>query len=155
MIPLTVPEVRRLLLALAEPPERFRFRLGWSYWRRRHQAVARRCHTARRERRWPTALFPPDAPKALPGEVTLTEAQWARIAPLLPPQQPPVGRPMLDHRRVVAGMLWIERTGAAWRELPARFGQWPTVYSRYRRWRGNGLWQRITEVLQHAEAGHA
>src|SRR5207249_3086425 len=43
LIPLTVPEVRRLLLALDEPPDRFGFRLLWATWRRHHQADAQRC----------------------------------------------------------------------------------------------------------------
>ena len=48
LIPLTVPEVRRLVLAMGEAAERRPFRLGWSRWRRAHQAVAARCHAARR-----------------------------------------------------------------------------------------------------------
>ena len=53
MIALTVPEVRRLALALTEPAERRALRLRWSRWRRRHQATAARCHAARRARRHP------------------------------------------------------------------------------------------------------
>ena len=52
----------------------------------------------------------------------LSDAAWARLAPLLPPQQPKTGsrggRPNKDHRLVVEGMLWILRTGAPWRDLP-------------------------------------
>ncbi len=55
---------------------------------------------------------------------------------------------MVEHRPVVAGMLWVERTGATWREVPAQFGPWQTVYTRYRRWRRDGLWQRIIQALQ-------
>ncbi len=50
MIPLTAPEVRRLLLALARPIEEHGFRLHWSDWRRRRQAAARRCHYKRQQR---------------------------------------------------------------------------------------------------------
>jgi hypothetical protein len=53
LIPLTIPEVRRLLcrlvLAALPPPEES---LGWSLWRRRHQAIARRCHYQRRPARF-------------------------------------------------------------------------------------------------------
>ena len=49
VIPLTVPEVRRLILAMTGPYEERDFRLGWSLWRRAHQAVAKRCHAAKRE----------------------------------------------------------------------------------------------------------
>ena len=78
---------------------------------------------------------------------TLTDDHWARVSPLLPPQRPPIGRPPEDHRTILAGMLWVVRTGATWRELPATFGPWPTVYSRFRRWRQDGIWQRILETL--------
>jgi hypothetical protein len=148
-----VPEVRRLLLALAEPPERFSFRLAWSRWRRRHQAVAKQCHVVRRARRpvlvpvvSPTINRP--HPRRSPD---LTDAQWERLRPLLPPQQPPRGRPSHDHRRMVAAMLWIERTGCSWRALPSHFGPWQGVYSRYQRWRNAGLWAQILHVLDQVE----
>jgi hypothetical protein len=48
VIPLTVAEVRRLILAMSGPYEERDFRLGWSLWRRAHQAVAKRCHAAKR-----------------------------------------------------------------------------------------------------------
>jgi len=52
----------------------------------------------------------------------LTEEQWARLAPLLPPQRPPMGRPPKDHRLLVEGMVWTLRTGTPWRICPARMG---------------------------------
>ena len=62
-IPLTVPEVRRLTLAMTEPEEEQSFRLGWSMWRRTHQAVAKRCHAAaRRALRREGALVSPKHP---------------------------------------------------------------------------------------------
>jgi hypothetical protein len=145
--------VRRLLLALAEPPERFSFRLAWSRWRRRHQAVAKRCHVARRAKR-PGALpraQPAVTPPRPPGSPDLTEDQWQRLRPLLPPQRPPRGRPNHDHRRMVAAMLWVERTGGSWRAVPGHFGPWQSIYSRYRRWRKAGLWARILQILDQPD----
>ena len=78
----------------------------------------------------------------------LTDDQWARVLPLLPPQKPVTGRPMLDHRRIVGGMLWVVRAGNPWHDLPADFGPWKTVYSRYRRWRDERIWERIIDILQ-------
>jgi len=146
---LTVPEIRRLLLALAGPPEQFNFHLAWSFWRRQQQAVAKRAHIARRARR-PAALPPvPQATLPLPsrGRPDLTDDDWHRLRPLLPPQQPPRGRPNHDHRQMVAAMLWVERTGCSWRSLPAHFGAWHTVYCRFQRWRKAGLWAQILAVL--------
>ena len=147
-----MPEARRLLLALAEPPERFGFRLAWSAFRRRHQALAKRCHAARRARRQPPCRGLPAARELGRGNLELSDEQWERVAPLLPPQQPRTGRPANDHRTTLAGMLWVARTGASWRELPAHFGPWQTIHGRYRRWRRAGTWQRILAALERPAA---
>ena len=81
----------------------------------------------------------------------VTDAQWQRLEPLLPPEKPRTGRPNHDHRRVVSGMLWIHRTGAPWRDLPERYGPVGTVSSRFYRWCRAGVWDRILCALQ-AEA---
>jgi transposase len=78
----------------------------------------------------------------------MTDAQWERLRPLLPPEKPMAGRPNRDHRTVINGILWIGRTGAPWRDLPERYGRWTTVYSRFYRWTKVGLWQKILEVVQ-------
>ncbi len=78
----------------------------------------------------------------------LTDDQWSRLAPLLPPQRPPTGKPNRDHRTIVNGMLWRLRTGAPWRDLPERYGPWETVYSRFRRWRQAGIWDRVLAEVQ-------
>jgi transposase len=83
----------------------------------------------------------------------LTNAQWERLQPLLPPQKPKTGRPAVDHRRVLNGMLWILRTGAPWHDLPERYGPWRTVASRFYRWQKAGVFQQLFDILkQQAEA---
>ena len=78
----------------------------------------------------------------------LTDAQWELIQPLLPPQRPRTGRPALDHRLIVNAILWLTRTGAPWRDLPPeRYGSWKTVYSRFRRWSEQGIWNQVFEAL--------
>lgn len=84
----------------------------------------------------------------------LTDAQWERLEPLLPSQRPDGrGRPAKDHRTIINGVLWRLRTGAPWRDLPACYGNWQTVYSRFRRWQRAGVWGRILRTLQ-ADAAH-
>ena len=78
----------------------------------------------------------------------VTDAVWARLAPLLPPQKPRTGKPNHDHRRLVNGILWKLKTGAPWRDVPERYGPWSTVYSRFFRWRRSGLWDRIFAAAQ-------
>lgn len=78
----------------------------------------------------------------------LTDAQWARLAPLLPPQKPQRGRPARDHRQMVNAMLWIHATGAPWRDLPERYGPWQSVATRFYRWVAAGIWNAILAALQ-------
>src|SRR3954465_1796799 len=56
------------------------------------------------------------------GRVDLTDAQWRRLEPHLPSEKPWTGHPNAPHRRIIDGILWILRTGAPWRALPARHG---------------------------------
>lgn len=153
LLPLTVPELRRLLLALAEPPEQFDFRLAWSRWRRHHQAMAKRCHAARRARR--PVLLPTERPAPVPAppilDPGLSEAAWQRVRALLPPPHPGGRRPTRDHRQMITAILWVERTGCSWRALPSHFGPWHTVHNRYRRWRKSGLWAAIHAILDQAD----
>jgi transposase len=78
----------------------------------------------------------------------LTTTQWERLQPLLPPQKPHIGRPAHDHRTIINGMMWILRTGAPWRDLPERYGPWPTVASRFYRWQRAGIWERLFATLK-------
>ena len=77
----------------------------------------------------------------------LTDAEWARVAPLLPRRETR-GTHYRDHRVILNGMLYRLCTGCGWRDLPERYGPWPTVASRQRRWTREGLWDRILEALQ-------
>jgi transposase len=83
----------------------------------------------------------------------LTNKQWKRLSPLLPPQKPHTGRSAADHRRILNGILWIIRTGAPWRDVPERYGVWQTIASRFYRWRKAGIWARLlAAVHQQADA---
>lgn len=86
------------------------------------------------------------------GRGEVTDAAWARVEPLLPGGGRRGGR-WADHRRILNGMLWRERTGAPWRDLPERYGPWTTVYERFRSWAADGTWDRIlTEVIVKSDA---
>jgi transposase len=159
LIPLTIPEVRRLLRLLTKPPERRGFLLHWSRWRRAHQAGARRGHIAARARAHPVVSDQPatvsrPAPVAPRPPVELTDAAWARVQPLFPPRTP-LGRPPRDTRIVLAGILWILRTHASWRALPPEYGPWRTLYGRHRLWVATGLWTRILVALNDTPTSKA
>ena len=78
----------------------------------------------------------------------LTDAQWAKLEPLLPPVKPWTGQPNHPHRPIIHGILWLKRTGAPWRDMPERYGKWETIASRYYRWCDKGIWQTIWEQVQ-------
>jgi transposase len=77
----------------------------------------------------------------------LSEKQWRQLAPHLP-GDPHRGHAYVDHRRVLNGILWRIKTGAPWRDAPARYGPWQTCYDRFVRWSRDGTWQRILKLLQ-------
>jgi transposase len=77
----------------------------------------------------------------------LTDAQWEKIAPLLPANGRPGGQ-WANHRKVINGILFRARTGVPWRDLPDRYGRWQTVYERHRRWSADGTWTKILHELQ-------
>jgi transposase len=82
----------------------------------------------------------------------LTDEQWQVIEPLLPVSGLK-GRPRVDDRRVINGMLFKAKTGLAWRDLPERYGPWKTVYNRFWRWSRNGtLTALVRRVRVIAEA---
>lgn len=76
----------------------------------------------------------------------LTDAQWAKMEPhcLGKPSDP--GRSGSDNRRFVEAVLWIARTGSPWRDLPAFFGNWNSVFKRYRDWAKAGVFVRLFEA---------
>ena len=74
----------------------------------------------------------------------LTDREFNAIRHLLPKERNgKKGRPWLSQRNVIDGILSIAKTGSPWRDLPATFGKWQTVYARFRRWTGEKHWDRI------------
>lgn len=57
-------------------------------------------------------------------------------------------RPWTDHRLAVEGMAWKFRTGAPWRDVPERFGNWSTIYKNFNRLAEQGIWARVLEKMQ-------
>jgi len=74
----------------------------------------------------------------------LNDAQWAAIEPLLPHLG---GKPRVDDRRVLSGVLHRFREGLRWRALPAEYGPRTTVFNRFNRWSQRGLWQQLYAAL--------
>lgn len=77
----------------------------------------------------------------------ITDSAWERIEPLLPGRAGDVGVTAVDNRLFVNAVYWIAKTGAPWRDLPARFGRWNSVFQRFNRWSKKGVWQRVAEAL--------
>jgi len=79
----------------------------------------------------------------------LTDGEWELIEDLFPPRAK-TGRPPVDRRNIVNGIFWILRTGAPWRDVPAEFGKWQTVWDLFDRWNASGLWDEIVTRFRSA-----
>jgi len=78
----------------------------------------------------------------------LTDRQWARLEPCLPPAKPG-GRPRTtDVREVVDAILYVLRNGIVWRALPHDFPPWETVYYYFNTWRRAGVWEQAHDLLR-------
>ena len=78
-------------------------------------------------------------------EVFLTDEQWERIQPLIPPRPRSArgGRPPADDRRCFEGILWVLKTGARWKDLPAEFPSPSTCWRRMNEWAESGVLEEI------------
>jgi len=72
----------------------------------------------------------------------LTDAQWEKISPLLPTLSS-AGRPWRHNREVFEGILWVLKTGARWRDLPAEYPSPSTCWRRLRLWEERGVWLKV------------
>lgn len=82
----------------------------------------------------------------------LRDDQWERIAPLLQGKPGDSGRKGVDNRLFVEAVLWVARTGCPWRDLPAEFGSWNSVYVRFARWSDKQVWLKVfAELRQDAD----
>ncbi|HWU17086.1 MAG TPA: IS5 family transposase [Devosia sp.] len=77
----------------------------------------------------------------------LSDAQWERIAPLLPGKAGDPGRTGSDNRLFVNGVLWVLRSGAHWRDVPERYGKDKTLHKRFTRWAKAGVWEKVFAAL--------
>ena len=91
--------------------------------------------------------MPPTSPS-----YRLSDAQWEPIQDLLPANGKRGGQ-CKDHRLLLDGILWALSDGGRWRNVPAEFGPWQTVYDRFRKWCRRGLWDKILRRLQARKMG--
>jgi transposase len=75
----------------------------------------------------------------------LGDAEWAAIEPHLPRGRR--GAHRVDDRRVISGIVHMLRSGARWRDCPAAYGPYTTVYNRFNRWSRQGVWSEIFYAL--------
>jgi transposase len=78
----------------------------------------------------------------------LSDEAWRTIEQHLPHGRP--GKPRVDDRTVISGILHVLKTGCRWRDVPSAYGPPTTVYNRYHRWSHRHIWQRIFERMAAA-----
>jgi transposase len=76
----------------------------------------------------------------------LSDEEWEVIRPLLPPRAG-VGRPRIDDRLIINGILYVLVTGCRWMDLLARYGSYETCWDRFRGWSVMGVWSKVLEAL--------
>jgi transposase len=81
----------------------------------------------------------------------ISDTDWERIKHLLPGQPGQHGGVAKDNRRFINAILWIARTGAPWRDLPERLGNWNSQWRRFDRWATKGRLAPIAEFLRDPE----
>jgi len=72
---------------------------------------------------------------------------WHLLRASLPGGEGKVGRRAADNRTFINAVLWILRTGAPWRDLPADYGDWKNVHRRFSRWRDKGVWENLLHLV--------
>jgi transposase len=77
----------------------------------------------------------------------ISDENFERIENLLPGKEGDPGV-TADNRLFIDAVLWIAKTGAPWRDLPERFGNWNSVWRRFDRWASKGVWERVFRELQ-------
>lgn len=75
----------------------------------------------------------------------LTDAQFAKLRPLLPTDTR--GKPRVDDRRVISGIIHVIKSGGRWVDAPAVYGPRKTLYNRFQRWAAKGIWSDIFHAL--------
>jgi transposase len=78
----------------------------------------------------------------------ITAAQFSCIEPFLPVQR---GNVSVSNLQVVNAILYVAEHGCKWRGLPARFGNWHTIYTRMNRWAKAGVLDRLLEEMQRQQ----
>ena len=76
----------------------------------------------------------------------LTDEPWAFLAPLLPPRAK-TGRPRVDDRKVLNGILDVRVTGCRWRDMPRQYGAYQTAWRRFHELQEKGIWRQILQAL--------
>lgn len=80
--------------------------------------------------------------------------QWRYIRHLFPRPKSGKGlrgRPSCDLRRILNGILYVNKTGCQWRMLPKEYGAWSTVYGYFNRWSAQGLWEKVLTFVRKRE----
>ena len=79
----------------------------------------------------------------------LSDEQMARLEPFFPKSH---GKPRVDDRRVLSGIIFINRNGLRWRDAPAEYGPAKTLYNRWKRWGDMGVFARVMRGLSEQGA---
>ncbi len=96
---------------------------------------------------------PPAVPQDQPAELVepqVSDPAWRLLEPLLLGTKPPHTKRARTDRQLFEGIAYKYRRNVPWREVPAKFGPWQTLYARLARWRSDGTWTKVTAAAEHS-----
>jgi putative transposase len=84
--------------------------------------------------------------KAYPSDVT--DKEWTIIEPFMPPEYEDGVKRKYEYREIINGIFYVLRTGCSWRSLPHDFPPWSSVYGYFRKWKLEGLWEKMNKEIR-------
>jgi transposase len=79
--------------------------------------------------------------------ILVHDEQWAKVKPHLPTNQPGPERKDEDDRRILSGIMHVQRSGCRWKDCPSEHGPHKTIYNRFARWSERGIWQNLMAAV--------
>ena len=77
----------------------------------------------------------------------ISDSLWELLKPHLPGHEVVKGVTARDNRLFINAVFWILRTDSPWRDLSPNYGDWENIHRRFCRWRDNGVWEKLLEIL--------
>lgn len=83
-------------------------------------------------------------------QIEITDEQWKLIKNILP-QKAHIGRPRVDERKIINGIIWVLRNDTNWAYIPRKYGAPSTCHAKFCLWQNNGVWENLQPILNNGK----